>query len=72
VLAVLGGDAGLQWGDVAARLASRFPARWDGVTADSISAECRARGVRSVTVRSGGETAKGCKRADVEALAVAQ
>ena len=27
-----------------ARLASRFPARWEGVTADAISAECRARG----------------------------
>ena len=42
VLAVFGSDAGLQWGDVAARLASRFPARWDGATADAISAECRA------------------------------
>jgi DNA segregation ATPase FtsK/SpoIIIE, S-DNA-T family len=69
VLAVFGGDAGLQWGDVAARLASRFPARWDGVTADSISAECRARGVRSVDVKSGGKALKGCRRADVETLA---
>ena len=41
VLAVFGSDAGLQWADVAARLASRFPARWDGVTADAVSAECR-------------------------------
>jgi DNA segregation ATPase FtsK/SpoIIIE, S-DNA-T family len=69
VLAVLGGDAGLQWGDVAARLASRFPARWDGVTADAISAECRARGVRSVDVKSGGKALKGCRRGDVETLA---
>jgi hypothetical protein len=27
VLSVFGSDAGLQWGDLAARLASRFPAR---------------------------------------------
>jgi S-DNA-T family DNA segregation ATPase FtsK/SpoIIIE len=72
VLAVFGSDTGLRWADLAARLASRFPARWEGVTADAISAECRDRGVRSVTVRSGGDTAKGCKRADVEALAGAQ
>jgi DNA segregation ATPase FtsK/SpoIIIE, S-DNA-T family len=72
VLAVFGSDAGLQWGDVAARLASRFPARWDGVTADAISAECRERGVPSVNVRGGGGQAKGCKRADVEPLAGAQ
>jgi S-DNA-T family DNA segregation ATPase FtsK/SpoIIIE len=69
VLSVFGTDAGLQWGDVAARLASRFPARWEGVTADSISAECRARDVRSVDVKSGGKALKGCRRADVEALA---
>jgi DNA segregation ATPase FtsK/SpoIIIE, S-DNA-T family len=72
VLAIFGTDAGLQWGDVAARLASRFPARWDGATGDAISAECRALGVASVTVRARGATAKGCKRADVEALAGAQ
>jgi pimeloyl-ACP methyl ester carboxylesterase len=34
VLAVFGSDSGLQWGDVAARLASRFPNRWDGAGAD--------------------------------------
>jgi DNA segregation ATPase FtsK/SpoIIIE, S-DNA-T family len=69
VLSVFGTDAGLQWGDVAARLASRFPARWEGVTADSISAECRARNVPSVNVKAAGAVAKGCRRADVEALA---
>jgi len=66
VLSVFGSDAGLQWGDLAQRLASRFPARWEGVTADSISAECRARDVRSVDVKSGGKALKGCRRADVE------
>jgi DNA segregation ATPase FtsK/SpoIIIE, S-DNA-T family len=69
VLAVFGGDAGLQWGDLAARLASRFPARWDGVTADAISAGCRARGVPSVNIKAAGAVAKGCRRADVEPLA---
>jgi S-DNA-T family DNA segregation ATPase FtsK/SpoIIIE len=69
VLAIFGTDAGLQWADVAARLASRFPARWDGATADAISAECRALGVRSVDVKSGGKALKGCRRADVETLA---
>ena len=28
VLSVFGSDVGLQWGDLAARLASGFPARW--------------------------------------------
>ena len=72
VLAVFGTDAGLQWGDVAARLASRFPARWDGASGDAISAECRAAGVGSVNVRGSGGQAKGCRRADVEAVAGAQ
>jgi hypothetical protein len=72
VLSVFGTDAGLQWGDVASRLASRFPARWEGATADAISAECRARGVPSVNVRGGSGQAKGCRRADVEAAAGAR
>jgi DNA segregation ATPase FtsK/SpoIIIE, S-DNA-T family len=72
VLSVFGSDAGLQWGDVAARLASRYPARWDGATADAISAECRAAGVPSVNVRSGGGQGKGCRREAVEAAAGAR
>jgi S-DNA-T family DNA segregation ATPase FtsK/SpoIIIE len=72
VLAEFGGDARLQWGDVAARLASRFPARWEGVTADAISAECRARDVPSVDVKAAGVVRKGCRRGDVEPLAGAQ
>jgi DNA segregation ATPase FtsK/SpoIIIE, S-DNA-T family len=72
VLAVFEGDAGLQWGDVAARLAARFPARWEGVTGDSAAAECRARGVPSVNVKAAGAVRKGCRRADVETVAGAQ
>jgi S-DNA-T family DNA segregation ATPase FtsK/SpoIIIE len=72
VLAVFGTDAGLQWADLASRLASRFPARWEGVTADAISAECTGRDVPSANVRSGGKQARGCRRADVEAVAGAR
>ena len=57
---------------VASRLASRFPARWDGATGDAISAECRAADVPSVNVRGSGGQAKGCRRADVEAVAGAR
>jgi S-DNA-T family DNA segregation ATPase FtsK/SpoIIIE len=72
VLAVFGSDSGLQWADVAARLASRFPQRWEGATADAISAECRAAGVPSVNVRGSGGQAKGCRRGAVEAAAGAR
>ena len=72
VLAVFGSDAGLQWADVAARLASRFPTRWDGASADAVAAECRALGVPSVNVKAAGVVRKGCRRADVEPLAGAQ
>jgi S-DNA-T family DNA segregation ATPase FtsK/SpoIIIE len=65
--AVLGADAGLQWPEAAARLAHRFPERWDGVTAEAISAECRALGVPSVDVKAGGRGLKGCRAADVAA-----
>jgi hypothetical protein len=42
------------------------------VTADAISADCRARGVPSVNVKAGGATAQGCRRDAVEALAGGQ
>jgi DNA segregation ATPase FtsK/SpoIIIE, S-DNA-T family len=64
--AVFRGDPGLHWGEAAARLAAAFPGRWDGATADALSAEVRARGVPSVPVKTGGEVARGCRRADVE------
>ncbi len=72
VLAVFGTDAGLQWGDAAARLASRFPARWEGLTDDSVAAECRALSVPSVNVKAAGVVRKGCRRADVQPLAGAR
>jgi hypothetical protein len=72
MLAIFGGDAGLQWADAAARLASRFPARWDGASGDAVSAECRALGVPSVDVKAAGRALKGCRRADVQAAAGAR
>jgi DNA segregation ATPase FtsK/SpoIIIE, S-DNA-T family len=72
MLAVFGTEAGLQWAEAAARLASRFPARWDGVTADAVAAECRALGVPSVDVKSAGKALKGCRRADVQTVAGAR
>jgi DNA segregation ATPase FtsK/SpoIIIE, S-DNA-T family len=72
VLAVFGSDAGLQWGDVAARLASRFPNRWDGASADAVAAECRALSVPSVNVKAAGAVRKGCRKSDVGPLAGAR
>jgi DNA segregation ATPase FtsK/SpoIIIE, S-DNA-T family len=67
--AVFGTDAGLQWAEAAARLASRFPERWDGASAEAVSAEARALGVPSVNVCSGGQTAKGCRASDLASAA---
>jgi len=67
--AVLGGDSGLQWAEAAARLASRFPDRWADASAEAVSAEARALGVPSVNVRSGGQTAKGCRASDLASAA---
>jgi len=67
VLAVFGSDAKLHWGTLAERLAGQFPDRWDGVTADAISQQCRDLGVRSTQVWASGSNRQGCTRADVEA-----
>jgi S-DNA-T family DNA segregation ATPase FtsK/SpoIIIE len=67
--AVFGGDAGLQWGEAAARLAQRFPDRWDGASGEAVSAEARAHGVPSVNVKAAGHVAKGCRAEDVAAAA---
>ena len=49
--AVFGADAGLQWGDAAARLAQRFPDRWAGVSAEAVSAEAGRTACRASTSR---------------------
>ena len=67
--AVFGGDTGLPWAELAARLAQRFPDRWDGVTGEALSADARGLGVPSVSVRAGARTAKGARLADVQSAA---
>jgi hypothetical protein len=69
VLACFNGQAGLQWPQLAERLERRWPDRWQGVTADSISADCRALGVPSVDVKFMGRALKGCRKTDVEMAA---
>jgi S-DNA-T family DNA segregation ATPase FtsK/SpoIIIE len=69
VRVVFGADNGLQWADLAERLAQRWPDRWAGVTAETISAQCRALNVRSVDVKTGGVVLKGCRRVSVDEAA---
>jgi DNA segregation ATPase FtsK/SpoIIIE, S-DNA-T family len=69
VVDVFGGDNGLHWPELAARLQARFPDRWQDTTADAVSAELRGRGVPSVVVKAAGQAARGCRAADVERAA---
>ena len=69
VIEAFAGDIGLHWQALADRLAERWPERYGDTSADAVSAECRARGVRSVAVRMDGDVAKGCRLADVETAA---
>ena len=76
VLSVFGpGEGGLHWQVIAERLAARHADRWTGATAESVSAECRDMDVPSVGVRfpstRDGRVLAGCRRADVEAAAMA-
>jgi hypothetical protein len=69
VLAVFGDVAFRPWRDLAEILSIRFPERWTGLTADFLSADCRAHGVPSVRVSPGNGAAtktRGCSREDVE------
>ena len=66
---VFGGEPGLHWTVIADRLAERFPERWDGVSGDAVSAECRAAGVASVVVNVGGERGRGCRLDALDAAA---
>ena len=68
VLAVMGDRPGMQWELLAEKLADRCPDRWQGVTAESVSAELRDLKVPSVDVKQFGRVLKGCRKADVEAV----
>ncbi|NIL62137.1 cell division protein FtsK [Salinispora arenicola] len=61
------GETGAQWEEIAARLADRLPEAYADVTAESISAQVRAFGVRSVDVKRSGKALKGAKADDIDA-----
>ena len=65
VVAVLGDLAALPWEVVARFLGQRWPDRYADATAESVSARCRAAGVRSVDVKFQGRALKGCRREHV-------
>ncbi|RZU48861.1 hypothetical protein EV385_0590 [Krasilnikovia cinnamomea] len=61
------GESGAQWEEIAARLAGRLPEAYADITAESISAQVRAFGVRSVDVKRAGKALKGAKTDDIDA-----
>jgi S-DNA-T family DNA segregation ATPase FtsK/SpoIIIE len=61
VRAVMDAETGLQWPTIAARLAERMPEHYADITADAISAQCRALGVPSVGIKRDGQVLKGAK-----------
>lgn len=63
---VFDGAAGLQWPELAARLAERWPDRYADLTADAASSQLRNRGVPSVDVKADGQVLKGCRKVAVE------
>jgi S-DNA-T family DNA segregation ATPase FtsK/SpoIIIE len=69
VLEVFGVAPALHWGELAERLAERFPERWEGTSGDAVSAELRGRGVPSVVVTVTGERGRGCRLEAVQAAA---
>jgi S-DNA-T family DNA segregation ATPase FtsK/SpoIIIE len=65
LLAVFDGSPGMHWGVAADRLAERFPDRWADLTGETLSAQCRSLGVKSVDVRIEGIALKGCRKVAV-------
>lgn len=67
VLAVFGDDDRLQWGELAERLHDRYPERWEGVSADAVSAELRSPkfGIKPCQAKRDGVNRNGCRRIDV-------
>jgi S-DNA-T family DNA segregation ATPase FtsK/SpoIIIE len=60
------GETGAQWDEIAGRLAARLPEAYADVTAESISAQVRSFGVRSVDVKRAGKALKGAKTDDID------
>ncbi|WP_030442921.1 cell division protein FtsK [Actinoplanes subtropicus] len=61
------GETGAQWEEIAARLVERLPEAYADTTAEAISAQVRAFGVRSVDVKRNGKALKGAKTDDIDA-----
>lgn len=61
------GETGAQWEEISSRLAERLPEAYADTTAESISAQVRAFGVRSVDVKRSGKVLKGAKTDDIDA-----
>ncbi|MEV6630075.1 cell division protein FtsK [Actinoplanes sp. NPDC051470] len=59
-------ERGLQWEDIAARLADRLAEHYADVTAESVSVQIRSFGVRSVDVKRAGKALKGAKADDID------
>jgi hypothetical protein len=59
-------DDRLQWSQLAARLAAQLPEHYADITAETISAQMRALGVPSVSVRDGDSVNRGCRLSDVQ------
>jgi S-DNA-T family DNA segregation ATPase FtsK/SpoIIIE len=70
VLVAFGADDKLQWAVLAGRLASQFPDRWAGTTADAVSAQLRDLEVPIRQVNRGGSNRNGCWKADIEQMTV--
>lgn len=66
------GDTGLQWEELAARLAERIPEHYADTTAESISAQLRALRIRSVDVKRSGAARKGCRKDALDAALAAR
>ena len=69
VRAVMDAETGMQWPTIAARLAERMPKHYADITADAISAQCRALGVPSVDIRREGKALKGAKAEAIDTAA---
>ncbi|MEV6864067.1 hypothetical protein AB0M44_24050 [Streptosporangium subroseum] len=66
------GETGLDWAQMAARLAERIPEHYTDLTAETISAQLRALGITSVNIKRDGQVLKGAKQAAITAALAAR
>ncbi|MEU8050024.1 cell division protein FtsK [Micromonospora haikouensis] len=63
-----GKEPGLHWKVIAARLGEQMPEHYADATDESISAQCRAIGVPSVSVNMRGSVGRGARKVDIDRL----